>query len=52
MCQQRTVGDEKHLVFECPALHDLRDHGMTSLICSSLRVRRQMLWYCSCCKML
>ena len=24
MCQQRTIGNEKHLVFECPALHDLR----------------------------
>ena len=25
MCQHRTTGDEKHLVFECPALQDLRD---------------------------
>ena len=25
MCQHRTIGDEKHLVFECPALQDLRD---------------------------
>ena len=24
-CQYRTIGDEKHLVFECPALQDLRD---------------------------
>ena len=23
--QHRTIGDEKHLVFECPALQDLRD---------------------------
>ena len=25
MCLHRTIGDEKHLVFECPALQDLRD---------------------------
>ena len=25
ICQHRTIGDEKHLVFECPALQDLRD---------------------------
>ena len=24
MCQHRTIGDEEHLVFECPALPDLR----------------------------
>ena len=24
-CQHRTIGDKKHLVFECPALQDLRD---------------------------
>ena len=25
MCQQGVLRDEKHLVFECPALQDLRD---------------------------
>ena len=25
MCQHRTIGDEKHLVFECPALQALPD---------------------------
>ena len=25
MCQHGTIGDEKHLVFKCPALQDLRD---------------------------
>ena len=25
MCQQGVLGDEKHLLFECPALQDLRD---------------------------
>ena len=25
MCAQRVIGDEKHMVFECPALQDLRD---------------------------
>ena len=25
LCQQGVLGDEKHLVFECPALQDLRD---------------------------
>ena len=25
MCQQGLLGDDKHLVFECPALQDLRD---------------------------
>ena len=25
MCQQGALGDEKHLLFECPALQDLRD---------------------------
>ena len=25
ICQHRTIGDEKHLVFECPALQDLPD---------------------------
>ena len=25
ICQHRTTGDEKHLVFECPALQDLHD---------------------------
>ena len=24
MCQQGVLGDEKHLVFDCPALQDLR----------------------------
>ena len=27
MCQQGVLGDEKHLVFECPALQDLRDRN-------------------------
>ena len=27
MCQHRTIGDEKQVVFECPALQDLRDKG-------------------------
>ena len=25
MCPQGVLGDEKHLLFECPALQDLRD---------------------------
>ena len=25
LCQQGILGDEKHIVFECPALQDLRD---------------------------
>ena len=25
MCQQGVLGDEKHLVFKCPALQELRD---------------------------
>ena len=25
LCQRGVLGDEKHLVFECPALQDLRD---------------------------
>ena len=25
MCQHRTIGDEERLVFECLALHDLRN---------------------------
>ena len=25
MCQHRTIWDENHLVFECPALQDLRN---------------------------
>ena len=25
LCQQGGLGDEKHIVFECPALQDLRD---------------------------
>ena len=25
LCQQGVLGDEKHIVFECPALQDLRD---------------------------
>ena len=25
MCQQGVLGDEKHLLFECPAFQDLRD---------------------------
>ena len=25
VCQHRTIGDGKHLVFECPALQDLRN---------------------------
>ena len=25
MCQQGVLGDEKHIVFACPALQDLRD---------------------------
>ena len=25
MCQHWTIGDEKHLVFDCPVLQDLRD---------------------------
>ena len=27
MCQQGVLGDEKHIVFECPALQDLRDRN-------------------------
>ncbi len=27
MCQQGVLGDEKHLVFECPASQDLRDRN-------------------------
>ena len=27
MCQQGVLGDEKHLVFECPALQDLRNRN-------------------------
>ena len=26
MCQHRTLGNEKHVVFECPALQALRDN--------------------------
>ena len=25
MCAQRVIGDEKHMVFQCPALQDLHD---------------------------
>ena len=34
MCQQRITGDEKHLVFECPALLDPRD-GSSHLFASA-----------------
>ena len=27
MCQKGILGDEKHLVLECPALQDLRDRN-------------------------
>ena len=40
MCQHRIIGHEKHMVFECPALQDLRDKRP-----HLLRVRRQTLWY-------
>ena len=29
MCQQSVLGDEKHLLFDCPALQDLRDRNST-----------------------
>ena len=31
MCQQGVLGDEKHLVFECPALQDLHDRNKNLL---------------------
>ena len=46
MCQHRTIGDEKHLVFECPALQDLRDKRPHLFEGDGLT-----LWYCLCGKM-
>ena len=42
ICQHRTIGDEKHLVFECPALQDLRGKRP--------HLFEGTLWYSSCGK--
>ena len=43
MCNTRAIGDERHIDFECPALHDLRAR-YDSLFRPSITTMRQFMW--------
>ena len=43
LCNTQTIGDERHLVFECPALGDLRTRYAT-LFRPSIITMRQFMW--------
>ena len=44
MCQHRTIGDEKHMVFECPALKDLRDKRRHLFQGAQIEVMVSFIW--------
>ena len=43
LCNIQAIGDERHIVFECPALHDLRAR-YDSLFRPSITTMRQFMW--------
>jgi hypothetical protein len=43
LCNTQAIGDERHIVFECPALHDLRAR-YNSLFRPSITTMRQFMW--------
>ena len=43
LCNNQAIGDERHIVFECPALHDLRAR-YDSLFRPSITTMRQFMW--------
>ena len=42
-CAQQIIGDERHLVFECPALQFLRDR-YSGLFSAAIQTMRQFMW--------
>jgi hypothetical protein len=45
---QQAIGDERHLVFECPALQSIRD-GFPGLFGADHAAIRVVVGHCSCC---
>ena len=43
LCDQRAVGDERHMVFECPALQGVRDK-YAALFVDGASTMQQFLW--------
>ena len=43
LCNSQAIGDERHIVFECPALHDLRARH-ACLFRPDITTMRQFMW--------
>ena len=44
-CAQQVIGDERHLVFECPALQSIRDrYRYPGLFGADLVTMQQIMW--------
>ena len=43
LCDQRAVGDERHMVFECPALQSVRDK-YAALFLDGASTMQQFMW--------
>ena len=44
MCQQSVLGDEKHLLFDCPALQDLRDRNKNLFQAPQCDAMSRFMW--------
>ena len=44
MCQHRTIGGEKHIVFECSALQDLHDKRRHLFEGAQIEVMVSFIW--------